>query len=342
MMKRKFTRKKNSKTDVISVDKELSPFVVATETTRMPMVFTDAKAACSPIIFANQAFLELTGYKVVEVLGQDFTFLLVPGDDSGALTAIRNALEGGMDLETSIWCRRKSGMDFRASIFLTPVRDEDGTVMQHFASFIDLTKLDQTEDNVRFLIQEINHRAQNALTTVLAIVGQTLRGVTDKATIATLEGRILALAKGHGLLGAAAWDEILLLDVLDEVLRPFGMQDRILLAGDEIHLPPKAILTFAMVVHELATNAVKHGALASSVTGRVEVICALESMRDEQQIRFRWQESGGMPVSPPGRKGFGSRQMQGLAQELNGTARLEYDSAGVICEIVMPVAREAT
>jgi len=112
-----------------------------------------------------------------------------------------------------------------------------------------------TEDHLRFLLNELNHRTQNTLATVLAIAGQTLRGMTDEETIAILDGRILALSKVHGLLGAVDWDKVGLRDVLDEILRSFGLADRISFECDEVRLSPKALLSLAMVFHELAANA---------------------------------------------------------------------------------------
>jgi len=326
--------------EVVGFAKALGPFVVAAETTRMPMVFTDAKAANNPIIFANEALLELLGYDEQEALGQSFNFLIGPGTDSETLTALRKAFEAGQDLETTVRCHRKNGTDFRATVFLTRVIDDAGDIVQHFASFVDLTEEEKCQDELRFILRELNHRTQNALATVIAIARQTLRGMTDEATIATLEGRILALSKVHVLLGAETWDEVRLRDVVVEILRPFGLEDRIVIACDEIRLPPKALSTLALVVHELASNAVNHGALSRAGGGKVAITCGMESVPGGQQMRLRWQESGGPPVSPPVRKGFGSRQIEGLAQELNGTASLKYDPGGVVCEIVMPVPAE--
>ena len=326
--------------DVGGFERARGPFVVAAETTRMPMVFTDAKAADNPIIFANQAFLQLTGYDEQEALSQSFDFLMMPDDNSQALTEIRTAFQGGQDLERTLRCRRENGTDFRATLFLTPVRDDAGDIVQYFASFVDLSEHEKSEDRLRLCLLELNHRTQNALATVIAIAGQTLRGKTDEGTIATLEGRILALSKVHGLLGSENWDKVRLLDVFDEILRPFRLGDRIMLVCDGIILPPKALLTLAMVVHELTVNAITHGALTNGAGGKVAVSCGLESIPGGQHLRFCWQESGGPPVSPPARKGFGSRQIEGLAQELNVTVRLDYDSTGVVCEIVMPVPAE--
>lgn len=329
---------KAAEAEVVGFEKELGPFVVAAETTRMPMVFTDANASDNAIIFANQAFLMLTGYDEHEVLGQGFNFLIERGADPAALAEIRTAFEGGRDLETPLRYRHKNGTLFWVTIFVTPVRDKDGEIVQHFASFVDITRHKETEDHLRFLLDELNHRTQNTLATVMAIAGQTLRGMTDEETIATLNGRILALSKVHGLLGAADWDEVGLREVLDEILRPFGLADRISVECDDVRLSPKVLLSLAMVFHELATNAIKHGALSTASAGRFDIICRVEPMPQGQQLRLRWQESGGPAVSPPTRKGFGSRLISGMAQEVNGEVRLDYERTGVACEIVMPAS----
>jgi len=93
-----------------------------------------------------------------------------------------------------------------------------------------------------------------------------------------------------------------------------------------------------MVFHELATNAAKHGALSNDAAGQIDIAWQVEPTPQGDWMRLRWQESGGPPVTPPGRKGFGSRLIEsGLAQELDGEVRLDYELAGVVCQIVMPV-----
>jgi two-component sensor histidine kinase len=93
-----------------------------------------------------------------------------------------------------------------------------------------------------------------------------------------------------------------------------------------------------VVFHELATNAVKYGALAAEDTGRIEIAWKTEATPQGDRLRLRWQESGGPRVAPPSRKGFGTRLIEGgLAQELDGAVSLNYQPSGVLCEIVMPV-----
>ena len=322
----------------------LGPFVVAAETTRMAMVFMDAKEDGKPIIFVNDSFLALTGYAQEEVLGQSFDFLIAPGAKAEEVAQIEAAFEGSADSDPEIRCRRNDGSVFWASIFISPVRDESGDVVQHFASFVNLTKHRQERERLRFLLDELNHRTQNTLATVLAIAGQTLRGMADEEVINVFEGRILALSKAHGLLGRENWDGIGLHDVINEILQPFGLNDsraaRFSVTGDDIRLQPKASLTLAMVFHELATNAVKHGALSNGAAGRIDIAWQVESVPQGDQMRLRWRESGGPPVTPPSHKGYGSRLIErGLAQELNGEVRLDYEPAGVVCEIVMPATQ---
>lgn len=131
-------------------------------------------------------------------------------------------------------------------------------------------------------------------------------------------------------------------DVVDQILEPFGLNDRraihFSVLGDDIRLQPKAALTLAMVFHELATNAVKHGALSLEAAGRIEIAWQIKPTPEGDRLRLRWQESGGPPVSPPDRKGFGWRLIErGLAQELDGEVHLGYEPTGVVCQIIMPV-----
>ena len=111
------------------------------------------------------------------------------------MAQVETAFEGTTDHGSEIRYRRKDGSVFWVSIYISPVRDEGGDVVQHFASFVDLTKHKQEKDRLRFLLDELNHRTQNTLATVQAIAVQTLRGVADTEVVDAFEGRNLALAE---------------------------------------------------------------------------------------------------------------------------------------------------
>jgi PAS domain S-box-containing protein len=341
----KSKEQKSAESEVESFRKDLGPFVVAAETTRMAMVFTDAKEPNHPLVFANDSFLSLTGYGRGEVLGQRFDFLMARPTDLEALAQVETAFAGGSE-GFEIRFRRKDGSMFCAAFFTSAIRDKTGVVVQHFASFVDLTKHKQEADHLRFLLDELNHRTQNTLATVQAIALQTLRGAADKDVVDAFEGRILALSKAHSLLGRKDWEALSLRDVIDQILRPFGLNDhrivRFSVVGDDVRLHPKAALTLAMVFHELATNAAKHGALSNGAPGKIDIAWQVVPTSQGDRMRLRWQESGGPSVTPPGRKGFGSRLIEGgLAQELDGEVRLDYKPAGVVCQFSMPVPRES-
>ena len=336
---------KAAEAEVESFEQGLGPFVVAAETTRMAMLFTDAKEPGNPIIFANDSFLALTGYNREDVLAQSFNFLMARGADPDALAAIEAAFEGKSEHDPLIQYRRKNDSVFWATIFISPVLDENGDIVQHFASFLDITEHKQKEDHLRFLLDELNHRTQNTLATVLAIAKQSLRGVAADDVVDTFEGRILALSKVQSLLGRTNWDKLGLRDVIGQILDPFGLNDHRVahfsIKGENVRLQPKLALTLAMVFHELATNATKHGAVSNGAAGQIEIVWQMKTTSHGRRLYLRWQESGGPPVTPSSRRGFGSRLIQhGLAQDLDAEVSFDYEPAGVVCQIVMPISQE--
>ena len=183
--KNKSKEQKAAESEDESFRKDLGPFVVAAETARMAMVFTDAKESNHPLIFANDSFLQLAGYNRKEVLGQSFDFLLGRPADPAALAQVEAAFAGSSESEFEICFRRKDGTTFWAAVFISPIRDKSDDVVQHFASFVDITKHMKEEEHLRYLLDELNHRTQNTLATVQAIAVQTLRGAADTRPVAT-------------------------------------------------------------------------------------------------------------------------------------------------------------
>lgn len=335
----------DAEAEVEGFKQDLGPFVVAAETTRMPMVFLDAKEAGYPIIFANDAFLNLTGYRREEVLAQGFRFIVSQKTDDLTLAKIDAEFEigNGNDDSLEAFCGRKDGSEFWALIYISPVRDESGEVVQHFASFVDISEHKNQEYEAKILIDELNHRVKNTLSTVQAIVYQALRTATDPEVIReSIESRLFALSRSHDLLSRETWRSAALVDVIKEALLPFGVTDgraeRFMISGQNHRFPPKAVLALSIAINELATNAVKYGAF-SNEAGTIAIWWTVEPSSEGDLLILHWQEKDGPRVSPPTRKGFGSRVLErGLAYELGGTVTLNYFPDGLHCTINIPAA----
>ena len=191
------------------------------------------------------------------------------------------------------------------------------------------------------MVNELNHRVKNSLATVQAIAAQTFRGTESQATAAFTE-RIMALARAHDLLTEEGWEGANLGDVIAGTVEAHQNEskDRIRIEGPRVRLTPKTALSLAMVTHELVTNAVKYGALSNG-SGGVDVTWSVVNDADGR-LHVLWRESGGPPVVPPTRKGFGSRLVErGLAAELGGEAQIAYEIEGVVCTIDAPLAAMA-
>jgi PAS domain S-box-containing protein len=343
---KKSDEQKGAEAEVEGFRKHLGPYVVAAETTRMAMLFADAKETANPIIFANDSFLSLTGYDREEVLGKSLNFLVANGSDAEALARIKAEIEGSSSSGTEVRCRRKDGSEFWAAMFVSPVRDAGGNIVQYFASLVDLTKHKEDEVRSRMLIDELNHRVKNTLSTVQSIIWQTLRTTTDpKAIRQSIESRLFAPSRSHDLLTRERWESAGLFDIAHDALEPFGISggrtDRIVITGENVRFPPKAALALSIAFNELATNAVKYGAL-SNAAGSILIGWTTETAPEGKRLLLSWKEKGGPPVTPPALRGFGSRVLErGLAHELEGTVRLNYGSDGLVCTMDIPLPRGA-
>lgn len=202
----------------------------------------------------------------------------------------------------------------------------------------EIAERQRSEDHQKLLIQELNHRVKNMLATVQSIATRTFRGRTETSAMRLFEGRLLALSQSHSLIMRESWRNVELRQVAATALSPFlgksADEERTLLEGEPIRLTPKIALALGMGFHELATNAAKYGSLNCD-EGRVEIRWREVS---EGVLCITWVEKNGPPVTPPQRKGFGTRLLErGLALEIDGTVRLLYDAGGLICEIRMPM-----
>nr|USU32369.1 HAMP domain-containing protein [Methylobacterium sp. OTU13CASTA1] len=193
------------------------------------------------------------------------------------------------------------------------------------------------QERQTMMLHELNHRVRNTLTTVQSLARQSRR--TDE-TGERLEGRIISLSKTHDLLSRDDWAGASLRTVLENELAPFrdGGEDRFRIEGPDIDLPPRYVLALGMTLHELTTNAAKYGAL-SDEAGRVDITWRVATTEGgARRLAMEWCESGGPPVAVPGRRGFGTRLINGgIGHELGGTVHLEFDAAGLHCVMDVPL-----
>ncbi len=188
------------------------------------------------------------------------------------------------------------------------------------------------------LVNELNHRVKNTLSTIQSMATLTARSTPDPERYKqALEARIIALSKTHDLLTNAAWETVSLRDLLKNELAPYddGSGKRVRLDGPVVPLAPRVAVALGMASHELATNAAKYGSL-SRPEGRVHVRWEVKQDVNGIHLHLTWKESGGPVVAPPSRQGFGSKLLQkGIARDLNGDIHLDFAVEGLGCRMLV-------
>ena len=264
-----------------------------------------------------------------------FMAYLHPDDRGRVDAALRAALAGGAAYDVEFRVRREDGAERWLLGRGRLLRDAGGRPVGMAGINMDVTERREAEERQRLLLQELAHRVKNTLAVVQGIANRSLSGDRTLAEAREVLGKRLgALAQAHSLLTAREWHGAALRAVLEAELRPYAK--RAVLAGPDLDLAPKATLTLALVVHELATNAAKHGAL-SAAGGRVEVAWSLAGPRGGERLRLVWREVDGPPVAAPLRRGFGQVLIeQGWRYDLGGEVGLEFLPEGLLCRLGAP------
>ena len=224
----------------------------------------------------------------------------------------------------------------------TPLRDGSGKISGAVNMLVDISHQKRAEEQHKVLIDELNHRVKNTLTTVQSIARQTARGAQSlEAFSAKFEARLMALSSAHDFLSKRKWEGASLYDILARVLKSVAADDpeRVLLDGPLLTLTPRAAVALSMVFHELAANAARHGAL-SRPGGRVQVSWRLRRTDDEPPaLALSWREVGGPRVARPLSTGFGARMVERTIEgEMEGQCDVRFLPKGVRCDIVMPLS----
>jgi PAS domain S-box-containing protein len=217
------------------------------------------------------------------------------------------------------------------------LRDAGGAVTAYATVTRDITERKKAEQRQDILNQELSHRLKNTLAMVQAIAAQSLRGVTEKDAVAAFNKRVHAIAAAHDVLLQQSWSEARIGEVVRAVLGRFEMGQRIECEGPDVSLGPRATLSLSMLLHELATNALKYGAL-STEAGSVIVSWSLECLDGGAELALHWRERGGPPAAEPDRRGFGSRLI-GMGLVGTGGCELRYLPHGFEAEFRAPLSQ---
>jgi PAS domain S-box-containing protein len=268
--------------------------------------------------------------------------LVHPDDRAPRQKAINRAVRAKADVEVEFRVVRPDGQVGWVLTRGKGVYDDTGRAVRFAGISLDITARKAAEEHQRLLLHELNHRVKNTLATVQSLALQTRQTVSNPDQFdSVFLARVHALAGAHDLLTAASWQGASLADVIRRTLShhlPHDQAGRIETSGPTIRLRPNAAVTLNMAMHELATNAVKYGAL-STPRGRVAVHWRVDDEAARPTLALEWRESGGPPVVAPARRGFGSRLIErGLARELDGECRLDFEAAGLTCRFRLPLS----
>jgi PAS domain S-box-containing protein len=299
------------------------------------------------ILFANRAYAATLGATPDELTGRS-VWDFVTGEDQagvresmGRLTAeqteitIENRLETADGPRWTLW--RNHGLEF----------DEAGALVVLQSTGIDITERRRLEEQTRLLVEELNHRVKNTLMVVQAMAFQSFRGSDIPAEpVAKFNERLTAMAAAHTALSQGNWSGAPIADLVRHATAICGPafengagNSNVRMRGPDIKISAAPTVPLVMVLHELSTNALKYGAL-SEPQGKVDITWTYDA--DARLIALDWRESGGPPVRPPTRKGFGSRLISdAVTRQMRGEAKIDYAVDGVSCHITFPLEESA-
>ncbi len=286
----------------------------------------------------NKGAERVFGYPAEEAVGRHVS-LLIPEDRLDEEPGIIERIKRGERVEHFDTVRqRKDGSLVDLSLTISPMKNALGQIIGASKIARDITDKKRAEQGKELLLHEIKHRVKITLGTVLAIAAQTFR-LGPKSERDSFAGRLRALSEAHDLLTQQSWDQVSMLDMIQRSLAPFreNRRERFTVSGNDAILSANQALLLAMTMHELATNAVKYGAL-SNADGTVNLSWRIApSPEGGRSLKLEWREEGGPPVSPSGHKGFGSTLIERAVQQERGRSCFEFRVQGVVCTLEMKI-----
>jgi len=279
----------------------------------------------------NRGAERVFGYAAEEAIGQPIT-IVIPKDRQDEERTILTRVRRGERIDHFETVRqRKDGSLIVVSLTVSPVKSANGKIVGASKIARDISAQKRSQEQIVTLAREAEHRSKNLLANVLATVklskSDTLEGLKQ-----AIEGRIQALANVHSLFVQTRWIGADLTTIARQELAPYEKDEaRARIHGPQVLLEPNAAQSIAVILHELATNAAKYGAL-SMAKGQVDLDWSHDS---DGRLELRWTETGGPPVQMPTRDGFGGRILRQLTGQLNGAARFDWRVEGLDCRITL-------
>ena len=304
------------------------------------MVVTDARQPDHPIILANQAFLQLTGYAADEVIGRNCRFLQGVGTSASVVAQIRHALDEVREITTEILNYRKDGSAFWNQLHFSPIFDDHGTLSYYFASQIDVTdfrRVQSLEASEHRLLMEVDHRAKNVLAIVDSIV-RLSRSDNSAQYASSVQQRVQALSVAHLQLAETGWRDVSLRDVIVRQVERYKTKN-VVISGPEVRVPAEGVQPLALLFHELASNAAVHGALF-----KPDGLLSVSWARTDDQVGFRLSWSERVSLSKTrGKPGFGTIMADAIVEkQLLGTLDRRWDDEGLEIIIEIPASTSPT
>ncbi|TPI74627.1 PAS domain S-box protein [Mesorhizobium sp. B2-8-9] len=287
----------------------------------------------------NHGAERLFGYTAEEAIGRSVT-MLIPDDRQDEEPRIIERIRRGERVESyETIRRRKDGSLVPVSLTISPVRNAAGQIIGASKIARDITGTKESEQRIRMLMREVNHRVKNQYSVILSMIRETnKRADNPLAFERQVRERIMALSRSHDLLVSGDWKGVTVFELLLSQAEPFGSGERISMSGPTIVLNPNAVQHLGIAFHELATNSAKYGVLSGD-EGAISVSWGISGSGAKRLFQLTWSERDGPKVQTVGQGGFGSVVLKRVAPEaVLGKGNLDYDERGIVWTLTTPLA----
>ncbi len=307
---------------------------------RIPLCISDPCLPDNPIVFANSAFLDLTGYCEDEVIGKNCRILQGQDTTEESIDSVRCAIEAQRVETVEILNYRKDGSSFVNALQIGPILDDDGKLVFYFGSQLDVTAKRDAERRSRQLADdELVHRLRNIVNVMNVVIRMTAREEQDAKVLGSIVAeRLRILSDAHFQTINRPHDQNLSLRELAQTIllaySPKSAQ-QFNLDGPDLILPMHLLSCISLSLHELATNSVKYGALGVE-EGKVNVDWVVQAVGENSKLEFRWCETDGPSVAKPERQS-GSKIVNDLIAAVGGSIELHWKETGLIVEAEFPL-----